>query len=761
MNNLKGDTGEQGPKGEQGEPGITGPQGIQGERGDIGPKGDPGPRGPVGPQGPQGPVGNEFVVEQTQAAKDAAALANAAAINVDTAINNANTAASNANSAATELRAGTIVAGDSNKLGGQLPAYYAPQASTYSKTEVDNAVAAVVTNLDWKESVANFAAIATTYPTPQDGWTVNTKDTDITYRYNGTAWIAISANATPKATTSIDGLMAKEQVVQLNSALQTNQLGAVNGASSLDADGVNKQLPLYEQILADALSVTIPSLTADFTLKALVKGVTAQTVITQNKNIVDTFSFVSASQYGICAYVKANLQANTQYAISLIVPAGEQYYANENLFTNSTPIVGDGTRKSIVVTTKTTISIDQYIATKGWVLFKNSLTTTNSTNASQLQIEVGNTATTYIAPTPASPSMDYPAPITGTTKYTYRGVATNTPQTLYSGDTIDLLTGLCTLTKTVFNITGVENWHVSTVADSTLVYFFTEYYDATLPNVYKPCTTTHLKDWGSTITTGINTSGKECISIGAASNKTRTVILKSRISGWSDAWTDAQKITAFQTYLSTHQIMVVYDKATPTTIQSTPVTFDNTSPTTLSVDAGTVQIKKCRYPKTAELTDLQSVVEPLIQADLTAYDTAHTKVFARISQSSLQDIANNVDSYVNFGTLDFCQQFNLGTNNSSLICPKTGIYQINAEVYYSNSSASGDVNMFVENHTTNVTLATSSSKMTTFHSLNVSVLAQINAGNEIKVRTKQTSGSSQGLVTLGGVYLSALLIQEM
>lgn len=83
-------------------------------------------------------------------------------------------------------------------------------------TEIKNAVAGVVTSLDWKESVETFDDIATTYPEPQDGWTVNTKDTDVTYRYTGTEWIAISANAIPKASGSVDGKMSKEDKAKLD-----------------------------------------------------------------------------------------------------------------------------------------------------------------------------------------------------------------------------------------------------------------------------------------------------------------------------------------------------------------------------------------------------------------------------------------------------------------------------------------------------------------------------------------------------------------
>lgn len=79
----------------------------------------------------------------------------------------------------------------------------------YTKNEIDNKFSTLETNIDWKESVATYSDIAKTYPNPADGWTVNIKDTDYTYRYNGTGWVAISANAIPKATTSVDGLLSK------------------------------------------------------------------------------------------------------------------------------------------------------------------------------------------------------------------------------------------------------------------------------------------------------------------------------------------------------------------------------------------------------------------------------------------------------------------------------------------------------------------------------------------------------------------------
>lgn len=83
----------------------------------------------------------------------------------------------------------------------------------YSKNEIDNKINQVITDLDWKESVATYSALSTTYPSPQDGWTVNVKDTDITYRWSGTAWISISANSIPLATSSTDGKMSKQDKI--------------------------------------------------------------------------------------------------------------------------------------------------------------------------------------------------------------------------------------------------------------------------------------------------------------------------------------------------------------------------------------------------------------------------------------------------------------------------------------------------------------------------------------------------------------------
>ena len=68
----------------------------------------------------------------------------------------------------------------------------------YTKTSIDNLLSELEASIDWKEAVATYNDIATTYPNPQDGWTVSTKDTNNVYRYDDTTqtWVNVfSANS--------------------------------------------------------------------------------------------------------------------------------------------------------------------------------------------------------------------------------------------------------------------------------------------------------------------------------------------------------------------------------------------------------------------------------------------------------------------------------------------------------------------------------------------------------------------------------------
>ena len=87
----------------------------------------------------------------------------------------------------------------------------------YTKAEIDNKIDAILTDTVWKESVANFADIATTYPNPQAGWTVYVEDTGYTYRYEKGSWVKISTYNIPLATSARDGRMSKEDKSFLDS----------------------------------------------------------------------------------------------------------------------------------------------------------------------------------------------------------------------------------------------------------------------------------------------------------------------------------------------------------------------------------------------------------------------------------------------------------------------------------------------------------------------------------------------------------------
>ncbi len=121
---------------------------------------------------------------------------------------------------------------DWNITDSESDAYIKNKPSIYTTAEIDNKFSSLETNIDWKESVGTYNDIAAAYPDPQDGWTVNVQDTDYTYRYNGTDWIAISANAIPKATSSVDGLFSKEDYVKFESLYSGGVAGVKGNAES-------------------------------------------------------------------------------------------------------------------------------------------------------------------------------------------------------------------------------------------------------------------------------------------------------------------------------------------------------------------------------------------------------------------------------------------------------------------------------------------------------------------------------------------------
>lgn len=88
---------------------------------------------------------------------------------------------------------------------------------------------------------------------------------------------------------------------------------------------------------------------------------------------------------------------NTQYVLSMVIANGNQVYINEKL-ANFALIVGDGTRKQVVITTFSNISkenTEQYTKGKGWILLKNSANNTVVSDVKDVQLELGSVATLY------------------------------------------------------------------------------------------------------------------------------------------------------------------------------------------------------------------------------------------------------------------------------------------------------------------------------------------------------------------------------
>ena len=136
--------------------------------------------------------------------------------------------------------------------GNVITSTYRKISDSYTKNEIDNKFSTLETAIDWKESVATFSDIAKKYPTPDDGWTVNVKDTDYTYRYNGKQWVAISANAIPKVTGSVDGLMTTD--------LYNKLVGIQNNATKITVDtkmSTSSTNPVQNKVVQSALDTKL------------------------------------------------------------------------------------------------------------------------------------------------------------------------------------------------------------------------------------------------------------------------------------------------------------------------------------------------------------------------------------------------------------------------------------------------------------------------------------------------------------------------
>ena len=318
-------------------------------------------------------------------------------------------------------------------------------------------------------------------------------------------------------------------------------------------------------------------------------GHTNQTIMQQNDNLFDaqkapdTLANVALSNVVVGGFTATGTSATTYCNAQWIkyLTPGSTYHLK---FT-STADLEEGGKASVYGTSgflagnskdfSFTVPSDGYIKIE---FFANQATSgIYSATFSQIMLNLGSTATAYEPFVPDSPSPDYQAPMTGVTKVTVNGVDYALPQTMYSlpdgtADSYDLVSGSGTQKSKEYISNGAEsNWiFVNVTAHSSTAYFannliFTDAKyvdDATVFNAI--CSHFASKSPGN-----LWNGDVEGITHDAA--YFYISILKSRLAGWSDSWTNTQKVDAFKIWLQSNPVTILYELAVSQTITGTAV----------------------------------------------------------------------------------------------------------------------------------------------------------------------------------------------
>lgn len=113
------------------------------------------------------------------------------------------------------------------------------------------------------------------------------------------------------------------------------------------------------------------------------------------KSIISTGD---TSIWGVSLFIDADLKPSTTYTISFIGTAGNSVLLNDGITDDSYWIGIKGERESFTFTTKSAVSVDdyrQYTSGKGWIIFKNTRELSTPTVFTDIQLELGSTATPY------------------------------------------------------------------------------------------------------------------------------------------------------------------------------------------------------------------------------------------------------------------------------------------------------------------------------------------------------------------------------
>ena len=90
-------------------------------------------------------------------------------------------------------------------------------ANYYTQAQVDSKIKNAANAMIWQPPVNEIADLATTYPNPENGWTVIVQNENSFYRYNGTTWVNFGTmQFNSLATSSENGLMSSTDKIKLD-----------------------------------------------------------------------------------------------------------------------------------------------------------------------------------------------------------------------------------------------------------------------------------------------------------------------------------------------------------------------------------------------------------------------------------------------------------------------------------------------------------------------------------------------------------------
>lgn len=117
-------------------------------------------------------------------------------------------------------------------------------------------------------------------------------------------------------------------------------------------------------------------------------------VASQGKNTCRAIlNWNSSSTNGNALFVMADLRPSTTYTLSFVGAVGHMVYTNGNIVTQQSSITCTGERQSVTFTTKDTLPETQN--PYGWLLLRNSAGNTVMPAFTDVQLEIGSTATAY------------------------------------------------------------------------------------------------------------------------------------------------------------------------------------------------------------------------------------------------------------------------------------------------------------------------------------------------------------------------------